>query len=81
MFIGSTSTTPSSLKPAIGDAGSILEWTRAGEASLQSDRYAWTRRSVRWDEIDELGEAGNAFTRGLHAFTLRRAADGLIEMS
>src|SRR6266702_3703680 len=46
------------LTPALGDAGSILEWTTRGERAFQVEiDTGMGRAGVRWDEIDELGEA------------------------
>jgi alanine racemase len=46
------------LTPALGDAGSILEWTARGEHPFHVEIDTGMGRSgVRWDEVDELGEA------------------------
>ena len=46
------------LTPALGDAGSILEWTARGEHPFHIEIDTGMGRSgVRWDEVDELGEA------------------------
>jgi len=46
------------LTPVLGDAGSILEWTTRGERSFHVEiDTGMGRAGVRWDEIDELGEA------------------------
>src|SRR5262245_63040946 len=46
------------LTPALGDAGSILEWTTRGERSFHVEiDTGMGRTGVRWDEVDELGEA------------------------
>jgi len=46
------------LTPALGDAGSILEWTTRGERAFHLEIDTGMGRSgVRWDEVDELGEA------------------------
>ena len=46
------------LTPALGDAGSVLEWTTRGERPFQIEiDTGMGRAGVRWDEIDELGEA------------------------
>jgi alanine racemase len=46
------------LTPALGDAGSILEWTTRGEHPFHLEIDTGMGRSgVRWDEVDELGEA------------------------
>jgi len=46
------------LTPALGDAGSILEWTTRGERAFHVEiDTGMGRAGVRWDEIDELGEA------------------------
>jgi len=46
------------LTPALGDAGSILEWTTRGERPFHIEIDTGMGRSgVRWDEMDELGEA------------------------
>lgn len=46
------------LTPALGDAGSILEWTARGERPFHIEIDTGMGRSgVRWDEVDELGEA------------------------
>jgi len=45
------------LTPALGDAGSILEWTTRGERPFHIEiDTGMGRAGVRWDEIDELGE-------------------------
>ena len=46
------------LTPALGDAGSILEWTARGERPFHIEIDTGMGRSgVRWDEVDELGAA------------------------
>lgn len=46
------------LTPALGDAGSVLEWTARGERPFQVEIDTGMGRSgVRWDEVDELGTA------------------------
>src|SRR2546425_8223404 len=46
------------LTPALGDAGSILEWTTRGERPFHIEiDTGMGRAGVRWDEIDELGAA------------------------
>jgi alanine racemase len=46
------------LTPALGDAGSILEWTARGERPFHIEIDTGMGRSgVRWDEVDDLGEA------------------------
>src|SRR5205809_3332263 len=46
------------LTPALGDAGSILEWTTRGERAFHVEiDTGMGRAGVRWDEIDELGAA------------------------
>ena len=46
------------LTPALGDAGSILEWTTRGERPFHIEiDTGMGRAGVRWDEIDELGTA------------------------
>jgi alanine racemase len=46
------------LTPTLGDAGSILEWTTRGERAFHIEiDTGMGRCGVRWDEIDELGEA------------------------
>jgi alanine racemase len=46
------------LTPALSDAGSILEWTTRGERSFHVEiDTGMGRAGVRWDEVDELGEA------------------------
>ena len=46
------------LTPALGDAGSILEWTTRGDRPFHIEIDTGMRRAgVRWDEVDELGEA------------------------
>jgi len=46
------------LTPALGDAGSILEWTTRGERPFHIEiDTGMGRAGVRWDEIEELGEA------------------------
>ena len=46
------------LTPALGDAGSILEWTTRGERAFHVEiDTGMGRAGVRWDEVDELGEA------------------------
>ena len=46
------------LTPALGDAGSILEWTAQGERPFHVEiDTGMGRAGVRWDEVDELGEA------------------------
>ncbi|MFN2570739.1 MAG: alanine racemase [Gemmatimonadales bacterium] len=46
------------LTPALGDAGSILEWTTRGERPFHVEiDTGMGRAGARWDEVDELGEA------------------------
>jgi alanine racemase len=46
------------LTPALGDAGSILEWTTRGERAFHVEiDTGMGRAGVRWDEVDDLGEA------------------------
>jgi len=46
------------LTPVLSDAGSILEWTTRGERSFHVEiDTGMGRAGVRWDEVDELGEA------------------------
>ena len=46
------------LTPALGDAGSILEWTTRGDRPFHVEiDTGMGRAGVRWDEADELGEA------------------------
>jgi len=46
------------LTPALGDAGSILEWTARSERPFHIEiDTGMGRAGVRWDEADELGEA------------------------
>ncbi len=46
------------LTPALGDAGSILEWTTRGERPFHIEiDTGMGRAGVRWDEVDELGAA------------------------
>ena len=46
------------LTPALGDAGSILEWTARGERPFHIEiDTGMGRAGVRWDEADELGAA------------------------
>ena len=46
------------LTPALGDAGSILEWTTRGDRPFHIEiDTGMGRAGVRWDELDELGEA------------------------
>jgi alanine racemase len=46
------------LTPALGDAGSILEWTTRGERPFHVEiDTGMGRAGVRWDEVEELGEA------------------------
>ena len=46
------------LTPALGEAGSILEWTTRGERPFHIEIDTGMGRSgVRWDEVDELGAA------------------------
>ena len=46
------------LTPALGDAGGILEWTTRGERPFHVEiDTGMGRAGVRWDEVDELGEA------------------------
>ncbi|HEV8304739.1 MAG TPA: alanine racemase [Gemmatimonadales bacterium] len=48
----------SRLTPALGDAGSILEWTARSEGAFHVEiDTGMGRAGVRWDEVDELGEA------------------------
>jgi len=46
------------LTPALGDAGSILEWTTRSERPFHVEiDTGMGRAGARWDEVDELGEA------------------------
>ncbi len=46
------------LTPALGDAGSILEWTTRGDRPFHIEiDTGMGRAGVRWDEVDELGAA------------------------
>jgi len=46
------------LTPALGDAGSILEWTARSERAFHVEIDTGMGRSgVRWDEVDELGSS------------------------
>ena len=46
------------LTPALGDAGTIAEWTARGEQSFHVEIDTGMGRSgVRWDEVDALGPA------------------------
>src|SRR6266704_127460 len=46
------------LTPALGDAGSILEWTTRGDRPFHVEiDTGMGRAGVRWDEVDEPGEA------------------------
>ncbi len=46
------------LTPALGDAGTIAEWTARGEHPFHVEIDTGMGRSgVRWDEVDELGPA------------------------
>jgi len=46
------------LTPALGDAGSILEWTAQSERPFHVEIDTGMGRSgVRWDDVEELGEA------------------------
>jgi len=46
------------LTPALGDAGSILEWTTRGERAFHVEiDTGMGRAGVRWDEVDDLGDA------------------------
>jgi alanine racemase len=46
------------LTPALGDGGSILEWITRGERAFHVEiDTGMGRAGVRWDEVDELGEA------------------------
>ena len=46
------------LTPALGDAGSILEWTARGDRPFHLEiDTGMGRAGVRWDDVDELGEA------------------------
>jgi alanine racemase len=46
------------LTPSLGDAGGILEWTTRGERAFHIEiDTGMGRAGVRWDEVDELGEA------------------------
>jgi alanine racemase len=45
------------LTPALGDAGSILEWTTRGARAFHVEiDTGMGRAGVRWDEVDELAE-------------------------
>jgi alanine racemase len=46
------------LTPALGDAGSILEWTTRSDRPFHIEiDTGMGRAGVRWDEVDEMGEA------------------------
>jgi len=46
------------LTPALGDAGSILEWTARGDRPFHVEiDTGMGRAGVRWDEVDELEDA------------------------
>jgi alanine racemase len=46
------------LTPALGDAGSILEWTTRGDRPFHIEiDTGMGRAGVRWDDVDELGAA------------------------
>lgn len=46
------------LTPALGEAGSILEWTTRGERPFHIEiDTGMGRAGVRWDEVEELSEA------------------------
>lgn len=46
------------LTPALGDGGSILEWTARSDRPFHVEiDTGMGRAGVRWDEVDELGEA------------------------
>jgi len=46
------------LTPALGDAGSVLEWTTRGERAFHVEiDTGMGRAGVRWDEVDDLGDA------------------------
>jgi len=46
------------LTPALGDAGSVLEWTTRGDRPFHVEiDTGMGRAGVRWDEVDELGAA------------------------
>jgi alanine racemase len=46
------------LTPVLGDAGGILEWTRRGDRPFHVEiDTGMGRAGVRWDAVDELGEA------------------------
>jgi alanine racemase len=46
------------LTPALGNAGSILEWTTRGDRPFHIEiDTGMGRAGVRWDEVDELGAA------------------------
>lgn len=48
------------LTPALGDAGSILEWTARGARLFHIEiDTGMGRAGVRWDEVDKLGEAAD----------------------
>ena len=70
------------LTPALGDAGSILEWTTRGERAFHVEiDTGMGRAGVRWDEIDELGEAVDtpAFEGCFTHFHSAERNDGSIE--
>ena len=47
-----------SLTPALGDAGSILEWTARGDRPFHLEIDTGMGRSgVRWDDVEEIGSA------------------------
>ena len=74
------------LTPALGDAGSILEWTTRGERPFHVEiDTGMGRAGVRWDEVDELGEAVDTpafegcFTHFHSADRKDGSADGQLE--
>ena len=70
------------LTPALGDAGSILEWTTRGEHPFHLEIDTGMGRSgVRWDEVDELGAAvDTASLQGCYTqFHSADRADGSLE--
>jgi alanine racemase len=46
------------LTPALGDAGSVIEWTTRGDRPFHVEiDTGMGRAGIRWDEVDELGAA------------------------
>jgi len=70
------------LTPALGDAGSILEWTARGDRPFHLEiDTGMGRAGVRWDEVDELGEAVDtpAFEGCYTHFHSADRTDGTVE--